>query len=49
MILICFSKSGSYDVMMLPPGKRFDRDFFIDEVLERYDEHRSEMRKEPII
>jgi hypothetical protein len=31
---------------MLPPGERFSRDFLIDEVLERYDENRSETRKE---
>jgi hypothetical protein len=30
---------------MLPPGERFNRDFILDEVLERYDEHRSETRK----
>jgi uncharacterized protein (UPF0332 family) len=45
MIRICFSKSRSYDVVILPLGERFNRDFFIDEVLERYDEHRSETRK----
>jgi hypothetical protein len=38
MIWICFSKSGSCDVVMLRPGERFIRDFFIDEVLECYDE-----------
>jgi hypothetical protein len=30
---------------MLPLEKRFSRDFFIDEVLERYDERRNETRK----
>jgi hypothetical protein len=30
---------------MLVPGERFNHDFVIDEVLERYDEHRSETRK----
>jgi hypothetical protein len=30
---------------MFPPGERFNRDFFIDEILERYDEYRSETRK----
>jgi hypothetical protein len=39
MISICFSRSGSYDVVMLSHGERFNRDFFIDEVLKRYDEH----------
>jgi hypothetical protein len=34
---------------MLPSGERFNRDFFIDEVSECYDEHRSETKKEPII
>jgi hypothetical protein len=32
-------------VVMLPPGERFSWDFFIDELLERSDEHRSETRK----
>jgi hypothetical protein len=35
--------------VILPPGEKFNRDFFIDEVLERYDEYRNEMRKEPIM
>jgi hypothetical protein len=39
LIWICFSRFGSYDVGMLPPGEKFNRDFFIDEVSERYDEH----------
>jgi hypothetical protein len=39
MIWICFSTSVSYDVVMLPPGERFNRDFFLDELFERYDEH----------
>jgi hypothetical protein len=29
---------------MLPPGDRFNRDFFINEFFERYDKHRSETR-----
>jgi hypothetical protein len=37
MIWICFSKSGSSDVVMLPPGERFNRDFLIDEGSERHD------------
>jgi hypothetical protein len=45
MIWICFSTSGSYDLVMLPLGETFNRDFFIHGVLERYDEHRSETRK----
>jgi hypothetical protein len=46
MILICFSKPGSYDMIMLPPGNKFSQDFFffINETLERYDEHRNERR-----
>jgi hypothetical protein len=32
------------EAVMLPPGERFNRDFFIDEVFERYDEDRSETR-----
>jgi hypothetical protein len=31
--------------MILLPEERVKRDFFIDEVLERHDEHRSETRK----
>jgi hypothetical protein len=45
MIWICVSRSGSYDVAMLPPEERLNRNFFTDEVLKRYDEHRRETRK----
>jgi hypothetical protein len=45
MICICFSRSWSYDVVILTHGEIFNRDSFIDEVLERYDEHRNETRK----
>jgi hypothetical protein len=43
-----FSRSGSYNVVMLPPGEIFNRDFVIDEMLERCDEHQSETRKNRI-
>jgi hypothetical protein len=45
MIWIYFSRSGSYDVVTLPSGERFNRDFLTNEMLESYDEHRSETRK----
>jgi hypothetical protein len=40
-----FSRYESYDAVMLPPGERFNWDFFLEEVLERYDKHLSETRK----
>jgi hypothetical protein len=45
MIWICFSTSINYGVVMLPSGERFNRDFFLDELFERYDEHQSETRR----
>jgi hypothetical protein len=45
MIWICFPSPGSYDMVMLPHGEKFNRGFLIDEVLERYDEHRIETRE----
>jgi hypothetical protein len=45
MICFCFSGSGSYDAVILPPGEKFNRNFFIDEVSERYHEDRSETRE----
>jgi hypothetical protein len=45
VIWICFWTSGRHVVVILLPGEKFDRDFFIDEVLARCDEHPCERRK----
>jgi hypothetical protein len=37
--------SGSHDVVMLPPGEGFNRDFCIDEVFKRHNKHQSETRR----
>jgi hypothetical protein len=45
MLWICFSTAGIHDVVIPAPGRRFNRDFFMDEVLDHFDDRRAEAIK----
>jgi histone-lysine N-methyltransferase SETMAR len=41
MILVCFSRFGIGNVVLLPAKETFDREFFVEKVLADFDEERA--------